>query len=298
MTDKKMKIGAHTVELSNLDNVLFPDDGITKGDLIDYYRHIAETMLPHLAGHPLSLQRFPGGIQAEGFYQKEIPEYFPDWIRRVSIEVKEEQTRQAQVVCDTLETLVYLANQACLTLHPWLSRADQLNYPDKLIFDLDPPGDEFEVVRFAAGRLREMLQEVGLVPFVMSTGSKGLHVVAPLDRSADFDKVRAFVRQLANELASREPERLTTETRKDQRHGRVFLDYLRNAYAQTGVAPYTVRAKVGAPVATPLEWDELANPSLHSQSYTLRNIFHRLGQKADPWQDMMDHARSLNGGQS
>ena len=130
MTDKKIKIGAHTVELSNLEKVLFPDDGITKGDLIDYYQHIAETMLPHLAGHPLSMQRFPGGIQAEGFYQKEMPEYFPDWIRRVSIEVKEDQTRQAQVVCDNTETLIYLANQACITLHPWLSRADKVNHPD------------------------------------------------------------------------------------------------------------------------------------------------------------------------
>jgi bifunctional non-homologous end joining protein LigD len=250
-------------------------------------------MLPHLADHPLSLQRLPGGIQAEGFYQKEIPDYFPDWIRRVSVEVKEDQTRQAQVVCDNVETLVYLANQACLTLHPWLSRADKLNHPDKLIFDLDPPGDEFEVVRFAAERLREMLQEVGLVPFVMTTGSKGLHVVAPLNWSADFDEVRAFVRQLADELARREPERLTTETRKEQRQGRVFLDYLRNAYGQTGVVPYTVRAKPGAPVATPLDWDELTDPRLHSQSYTLRNIFQRLGQKADPWQNILAHARSL-----
>lgn len=295
MTDKKMKIGAHTVELSHLDKVLFPDDGITKGDLINYYRRIADVILPHLTDHPLSMQRFPGGIKAEGSYQKEIPDYFPDWIRRVSVEVKEDQRKQAQVVCENVETLVYLANQACITLHPWLSQADRLNHPDKLIFDLDPPGGDFETVRFAAGRLREMLQEMGLVPFVMTTGSKGLHVVAPLDRSADFDEVRAFVRQLADELARREPERLTTETRKDQRQGRVFLDYLRNAYAQTGVAPYTVRAKPGAPVATPLDWVELADPRLHSQSYTLRNIFRRLGQKADPWQDMRDHARALKG---
>jgi bifunctional non-homologous end joining protein LigD len=295
MTDKKLEIGSHTVELSHLDKVLFPDDGITKGDLIDYYQRIANIMLPHLAEHPLSMQRFPNGIKAESFYQKETPDYFPDWIRRVSIEVKEDQRRQSQVVCDNVETLIYLANQACITLHPWLSRADQLNHPDKLIFDLDPPGDDFEVVRFAAQRLREMLQEEGLVPFVMTTGSRGLHVVAPLDRSADFDTVRAFVRQLAEDLARREPERLTTETRKDQRQGRVFVDYLRNAYGQTGVAPYTVRAKPGAPVATPLDWAELADSRLHSQSYTLRNIFHRLSQKADPWQNMMDHARSLNG---
>lgn len=271
---------------------MFPDDGLTKGDLVDYYYRISETMLPHVAGRPLTMHRFPNGIDAEGFYQKEAPDYFPQWIERVALEVEGGRT-QHQVLCNNVATLVYLANQSCITPHVWLSRADKVRYPDKLIFDLDPPSGDFEIVREAAQALREMLQQVGLVPFVMTTGSKGLHVVTPLDRTVDFDTARAFARRLAEVLAGREPDRFTTETRKNKRRGRLFLDYLRNSYGQHGVAPYAIRAKPGAPVATPLDWDELANRNLHSQSYTMQNIFRRLGQKEDPWRDMMDHARSL-----
>ena len=290
---KVMEIGAHAIELSSLEKVLFPDDGITKGDLIDYYRRIAAAMLPHLKERPLSMQRFPDGLEGGGFYQKEIPDYFPDWIERALIEVKEEQTKQWQVVCNNQATLIYLANQACLTPHVWLSQADRLHYPDKLIFDLDPPTNDFEPVRLAARALRDMLQELELVSYVMTTGSEGLHVVVPLDRQANFDTVRSFARELVERLVERKPQELTTEVRKEKRSGRVFLDYLRNAYGQTAVPPYAVRARTGAPVATPLDWEELADSNLHSQRYTIRNIFRRLGQKTDPWVGIMKHARSL-----
>jgi bifunctional non-homologous end joining protein LigD len=291
--DEVIEIGPHIVELSSLEKVLFPDDGITKGDLIEYYRRIAETMLPHLEGRSVSMQRFPDGLEGSGFYQKEIPHYFPDWIDRVSLEVKEEQTEQVQVVCNNEATLVYLANQACLTPHVWLSRVDRLNNPDKLIFDLDPPADDFKPVRFAARSLREMLQELELVSYVMTTGSRGLHVIVPLDRQADFDTVRSFARDLVQLLAKRKPEQLTTAVRKEKRDGRLFLDYLRNAYGQTAVPPYAIRAKPGAPVAAPLEWEELGRSELHPQSYTIHNIFRRLGQKPDPWAGMMDQAHAL-----
>lgn len=290
---KTITAGHHEVEVTSLDKVMFPDAGLTKGDLIDYYHRIAETMLPHVERRPLTMHRFPNGIGEPGFYQKEAPDYFPNWIDRVAVEVEEDQEIQHQVVCNNPATLVYLANQACITPHVWLSRTDKLDCPDKLIFDLDPPGGDFEMVRAAARALREMMQEVGLVPFVMTTGSKGLHVVAPLNRDTDFDAARAFARELAETLAGREPDRFTTETRKNKRRGRLFLDYLRNSYGQHGVAPYAVRAKPGAPIATPLDWDELANHDLHSQSYSMQNIFRRLGQKADPWRDIMGHARSL-----
>jgi bifunctional non-homologous end joining protein LigD len=273
---------------------MFPDEGITQGDLMEYYRRVAETMLPYLKGRPLTMQRFPDGIGDEGFYQKEAPDYFPDWIRRVSIEVKEEGQEQPQVICENVATLVYLVDQGCITPHVWLSRADKLTHPDRLIFDLDPPDDDFELVRSAAQSLREMLEGVGLLPFVMTTGSRGLHVVVPLDRSTDFDTVRSFAKNLAGVLAEREADRLTTKVRKDKRGNRLFLDYLRNSYGQNTVAPYAVRAKPGAPVATPLDWDELSDSNLHSQTYTLQNIFRRLGQKEDPWKGMMRHARSLS----
>lgn len=291
--DSTITVDNRTLRVGNLEKVFFPDDGITKGDLIDYYTRIAETMLPHLRDRPLSLQRFPDGIEEEGFYQKEIPDYFPNWIGRTQVTVKADRHSQAQVVAGDAPTLAYLADQGVVTLHGWLSRAERLDYPDKLIFDLDPPGDDFEQVRAAAFLLRDILRELDLAPFVMTTGSRGLHVVIPLNAEAEFDSVRSFAKGCAQLLAHRHPNRLTTETRKGKRQGRLFLDYLRNAYGQTGVIPYSVRARPGAPVAAPLDWDELQDSSLTSRSYTLKNIFRRLGQKADPWQTFARYGVSL-----
>jgi bifunctional non-homologous end joining protein LigD len=276
-------VGGHRVELSNQDKVLFPRSGLTKGDLVDYYRRIAEVMLPHLQGRPISMQRFPDGIDGEGFYQKEVPGYFPDWIERADVLVQGEGKRQPQVLVNQAATLVYLANQACITPHTWLSRVGHLDRPDKLIFDLDPPGDDFGAVRGAARALHDLLDEIGLPSRVMTTGSRGVHVVVQLVAQASFDDVRAFAREIADLLAARGPEKWTTEPRKDKRRGRLFLDTMRNAYGQTSVPPYAVRAREDAPVATPLDWDELGDPAIHSRTYTIANIFRRLGQKADPW---------------
>jgi bifunctional non-homologous end joining protein LigD len=294
MAQGTIEVGSRTVEVDNLDDVIFPDEGITQGDLIDIYRRLAEVMLPHLAGRPMTMQRFPDGIDQGGFYQRKAPDYFPDWIRRVTVEVEEDDQEKPAVVCDSEAALVYLVDQGLVTPHIWLSRADKLHYPDKLIFDLDPSADDFTPVRAAAERLHELLEELGLVPFAMTTGSSGAHVVVPLDRSADFDRVRDFAKDVARLVVRREPDRFTIEMRKKDRQGRLFLDYLRNAYGQNSVAPYAVRAKSGAPVATPVDWDELADPTLHAQTYTVGNIFRRLGQKEDPWRGMMRHARSLN----
>lgn len=191
----KIKVGSYTVELSKTDKVLFPDDGITKGDLIDYYRRIAEIMLPHMEGRPITMHRFPDGIDKEGFYEKEAPDYFPGWIKRVSVE-KKEGGKENQVVCENAATLVYLADQACITPHIWLSRVDKLSFPDKMVFDLDPPDNDFEPVRSAALSLKELLEKLGLTASIMTTGSRGLYVVVPLDRSADFDTVRSFAQNL------------------------------------------------------------------------------------------------------
>lgn len=293
MTQQTLEIGQHEITIERADKLMYPDEGITKGDLVEYYRRMAPTMLPHMKDRPLTLQRFPDGIDEDGFYQKEAPDYFPNWIRRVSIEVEGTGEKQDQVVCDDVATLVYLANQACITPHIWLSRADKLDHPDKLIFDLDPPNSDFEPVRQAAQDLHNILEEMELANYVMTTGSRGLHVVVPLDRKADFDAVRDFAHDLADFLAERHPKRLTTAQRKQKRGERLFLDYLRNSYGQNSVAPYAVRAKPGAPVATPLDWDELNRSDLTSQSYNMNNIFQRLGQKKDPWEDMMRHAQSL-----
>lgn len=299
MSARTVELSGRTVELTHPDRPYFPDAGITKGDVVDYYRRVADVMLPHLRGRPLTLQRFPEGIEGEGFFQKEASEHFPDWIERVSVEKEDGRVRHALV--EDAAGLVYLANQGTLTFHTWLSRADRLRTPDRLIFDLDPPatddgkGEDFRPVREGARALRELLEGLGLPSFVMTTGSKGLHVAVPLRREGDFDEVRAFARGAAERLAADHPDRFTVEQRKAKRRGRVFLDFLRNGYAQTAVAPYSVRARPGAPVATPLDWSELGSGELRPDRYTVRNLFRRLAQKDDPWAEIEAEAVSLEG---
>jgi bifunctional non-homologous end joining protein LigD len=285
------RYGRHSVETSNEDKVLFPDAGLTKGDLIDHYERAWEWMRPFLRDRPLVMQRFPDGIDEEGFYQKQVGEHFPDWID--TVRVAKEGGEQELVVCRRKATLAYLANQACITPHLWLSRTDRLDHPDQLVVDLDPPGRDFEPVRRTALRCRDLLEELGLVPFVKTTGSKGLHVVVPLDRSEDFDSVRAFARAAMTLLAARHPDELTLEQRRNKRRGRLYLDVGRNAYAQTAVAPYAVRALPGAPVATPLDWDELGRRDLDARSYTVANLARRTSRRRDPWSGLRRRARSL-----
>jgi bifunctional non-homologous end joining protein LigD len=286
------RVGGHTVEVSHPDKVLFPDDGITKRDLAEYYRRIGPKILPFLKDRPLSLQRFPDGINW-GFYEKKAPEYFPEWFERVRVKVKEGGSQQ-QLMCNNVASLVYLADQACITPHPWLSKKGRLDSPDRMIFDLDPAEQDFAAVKAAALTLKEVLEQAKLVPFVMTTGSRGLHVVAPLEGKEDFDRVRGRARELAEEAASREPNRLTVEPRKDARRGRTFIDYLRNAYGQTSVPPYAVRARKGAPVAVPLRWSELASPGLTATSYNVRNVPERLGRVRSPWSGFLRSAGSLS----
>lgn len=290
MTDL-VTIGDHDIKLKHLDKVFFPEADLTKGDVVEYYQRIAPVMLPHLMDRPLNLFRAPDGLNGETFFQQQISDYFPDWINRIAIEKWQDGTT-THVVCDRTATLVYLANQGCITPHTWLSCTSALKYPDRLIFDLDPPGSEFTPVRDAARLLQEQLAAIGLTPFVQTTGSRGLHVIAPLDTTADFDTARHLAQTLADILAEKHPSSLTTAQYKSQRRGRLYLDTKRNAYGQTAVAPYALRLKPGAPVATPLDWNELEDTELHPQKYNLQNIFRRLGQKNDPWANINDHAAS------
>jgi bifunctional non-homologous end joining protein LigD len=291
MSAQVREIEGRRVKLSNLEKILFPAAGMTKADLVGYYERVAPVMLPHLAGRPLSLARFPDGIDAQGFMQKNASDYFPGWIRRARLAKQDGEVEH--VVADSAATLVYLANQACVTLHVGLSRIDGIDRPDRMVIDLDPSDDDFAKVRRAARDARALLEEIGLVPFLQTTGSRGLHLWVPLDRAADFDEVRAFAGHIAEVLEARRPRELTTAQRKAKRGDRVLLDVARNAYAQTAVAPYSVRARPQAPVATPLEWAELDGPKLEPQRYTIRNLFRRLARKGDPWAEIERHARGL-----
>jgi bifunctional non-homologous end joining protein LigD len=291
MNARIAEVEGREVKLSNTEKPLFPAAGLTKGDLIDYYARVAPVMLPHLAGRPLSFERYPDGIDALGFMQKNASDYFPGWIRRARL--AKQDGAVDHVVAEDAATLVYLANQACVTLHVGLARVDRIDHPDRMVIDLDPSDDDFAKVRRAAREARALLEAVGLVPFLQTTGSRGLHLWAPLDRSADFDQVRAFASELAETLVARRPAELTTEQRKAKRGDRVLLDVARNAYGQTAVAPYSVRAKPEASVATPLEWAELDDSNLGPRRYTIRNLFRRLGRKRDPWADIARHTRAL-----
>ncbi|MDX1649560.1 MAG: ATP-dependent DNA ligase, partial [Myxococcota bacterium] len=247
-----------------------------------------------LKERPLVLQRFPDGIDDEAFYQKQAGDHFPDWISTVRVDVGTSDGSQDLVVCDKKATLAYLANQACVTLHPWLSRRDRIDHPDLLVIDLDPPGDDFEAARQGALRVRELFEEeLELPTWPKLTGSKGVHVAVPLDRSADFDAVRAFARAAMELLAARHPDALTTEQRKNKRKGRLYLDAGRNAYGQTAVAPWAVRAKPEAPVAAPIAWKDLERKGIGPRDYTVRNVFRKIARRDDPWSGMRRRARSL-----
>jgi bifunctional non-homologous end joining protein LigD len=288
---QKIEIDGHEIALSNTDKILFPKAKVSKGDLIDYYQRIAPTMLPHIAARPLSLERYPDGVECDGFMQKNASDYFPDWLRRARL--AKEDGNVDHVVAEDAATLVYLANQACVTLHAGLARTDRIDHPDFMVFDLDPSDEDFGKVKRAARDARALLDEVGLTSFVQTTGSRGLHVWVPLDRAAPFDEVREIASNLADALVARAPDERTTAQRKANRGDRVFIDIARNAYGQTVVAPYSVRARPEASVATPLHWDELDSPDLEPRRYTVQNLFRRLGQKPDPWAGIEKQAQKL-----
>jgi bifunctional non-homologous end joining protein LigD len=291
MSTNTIEASGHNIKVSKLDKELYRGEGITKADMLDHYRSVAEVMLPHLRGRPLVLHRFPDGIDDNGFFQKDASDYFPDWIHTIEVPTKTTRDAVRHVVCDDEATLLYLANQATIEFHPWLSTVDHLDRPDRMVIDLDPAdGTELREIRRLAARIRDMFDELGLVPYVQATGGRGFHVTAPLDGAEDFDAVRALANEIADRLAAEDPDRRSTQQRRDARGERIFLDTNRNAYGQTAIAPYSLRARLHAPVATPLDWAELSRAT--PNGYTVRNIRRRLARKADPWADISEHAAS------
>jgi bifunctional non-homologous end joining protein LigD len=284
-----MKVGRRDVNVSSPDKVLFPQIGLTKADLAQYYASVAELSLPHLRDRPLNLNVYPQGIEAKGFFQQHASDHYPDWVDRV--EVPKQGGSVVHVMANRADTLVYLAGQNAVTLHHWPSRADRLGQPDRMVFDLDPPEGDFGAARTAALALGEMLRDLRLEPFAMTTGSKGIHVVVPLQRRQEHPEVRAFARGVAEKLIEREPELVTLEWYKDKRGGRILID-VRATRGMSVVAPYSVRAKPEASVAAPIPWDELSDDGLTAQRYTVANVLER---GSDPWADIGAAASALGG---
>jgi bifunctional non-homologous end joining protein LigD len=290
MTETK-RAGRRTIKVSNLEKVFWPDAGFTKGDLIDYYQAIAPVMVPHVRDRMMTLERFPDGIKGERFFSKTIPRYFPDWIARKT--VPKSKGTVTHVVSNDVATLVYLANQAVITPHVSLSRTSRIDVPDQLIIDLDPPENGFEVARRTAFTLKEILEAAGLAAFAKVTGSKGVHVMSPITPRLRFGEVREIALAIAEALIARHPDDLTLEVKKAERGKRTLVDFMRNSYGQTAVAPYSVRARPGAPVAVPVAWEELEDSSLGPRSFSIKDVPARVETSGDPWKGWRKQARSL-----
>src|SRR4051794_22274660 len=274
------------VPISHPDKVLFPGAGVTKAGLAEHFERVADRMLPHIRDRPLSLQVFPGGVARPGHFMKQAPDYFPDWVRRVTVPKKGGEV--THVVANDADTLRLLANHNAITLHIPTSRRDRPDRPDRLIVDLDPSDDQDWPAIVAGARLvADMFRQIGLEPFAMATGSRGLHVVAPLRRELGYPEIFAFAKAISLRAAAESPDHLTTEFLKVSRDDRIFVDVLRNRWAQTAVAPYSPRAKPDAPVATPLEWDEVeaAGP----RPFTIATL---PPDRRDPWAAIGDAAAS------
>jgi bifunctional non-homologous end joining protein LigD len=278
--------------ITHPDKVLFPADGITKGELASYYESIAPAMLPHIRGRPITMERYPSGIGQKGFFHKDVSKGFPEWLVRVEVP-KKGGTVHHPVVNDT-RSLLWIANQNCITPHVWTSRTANLHYPDVCVFDLDPSKDgEPDILRTAALALRDLLTELGLPSWVKTSGSKGFHIVVPLDGQARMNDVAGFAHRAGALMVARHPDILTQEFSKADRGGRIFVDTGRNGYSATFAAAYAVRAKPGAPVSAPCTWDELESGQVAPQTFTLRNLPDRMARVGDLWAEMLRRRRSL-----
>jgi bifunctional non-homologous end joining protein LigD len=280
------------VEITNPDKILFGKSGLTKQDLVSYYQTIAPFMMPYVKDRLVSMQRFPQGIDGEIFFQKNAGDYFPSWITRVPVAKQNGETVD-YVVIDKPETLIYLANQACVP-HVWLSTKDNLTKPDRMIFDLDPADTlTFVAIQDVAKKLKDLLDKLELPSFYMLTGSRGAHIVVPLRRIHSFDDVATFAHDVANLLAHQFPKLITVDMHKVKRGKRVFIDWLRNGFGATAVPPYAVRAREDAPVAMPVTWQELQKKGMSSQKYTIKNAMKRIGKMGDLWHDINKSAVTL-----
>jgi bifunctional non-homologous end joining protein LigD len=269
------------IAISHPDKVMFPDSGITKGDLATYYERVAPVMLPYIVGRPVTLERFHRGIGEKGFFQKNVAKGAPAWLERVSVP-KKDGVVNYPIVRDT-RGILWLANQNCITPHVWTSRAPRLLYPDLCVFDLDPLVDDPNALQTATLLVRDALAERGITSWVKTSGSKGFHVVFALDEQADSGQVARFAHTLGRELVKRAPDLLTQEFYKADRAGRILVDTGRNEFGATFAAAYAVRPKPGAPVSAPCMWDEVESGDVGPQTFTLRLMSERLDAHGDLW---------------
>ena len=277
--------------ITHPEKVLFPDDGITKGELAGYYEAIAPVMIPHIKARPITMERYPAGIGKKGFIHKSVSKGFPAWLERVEVP-KKDGTVHHPIVTD-LRSLLWIVNQNTITPHVWSTRAPDLYHPDICVFDLDPSVDDPDMLRSAALGLREFLEKLGLPSWVKTSGSKGFHIAVPLDGEAHMGEVSSFAHHVGSTLVALAPDHLTQEFSKADRGRRILIDTGRNGYSATWAAPYAVRPKPGAPVSAPCTWEEVERGKVGPRTFTLRAMPSRIAAVGDLWADMLKRKRSL-----
>jgi len=277
--------------ITHPEKLLFPADGISKGELAAYYEAIAPLMFLHFTGRPVTMERFPAGIECKGFLQKNVASGFPEWLKRV--EVPHKQGPVHYPLIDDARSLAWLANQNCITPHVWSSRYPTLDQPDLCVLDLDPSREDPGELRAAALAVRALLEELGLPSWVKTSGSKGFHIVVPLEAQTSYEQLWRFSHGVGAQLAKRHPALLTQEFLKTERAGRILIDTGRSGPGATFAAAYAVRPRPGAPVSAPCTWPELESGDAQPQSFTLRGMTQRVERLGDPWAELHGQPQSI-----
>ena len=279
------------VEPSNLEKVFWPESGLTKGDLLAYFEAVADVILPAIRDRPLTVKRYPDGVDGFSFFQKNTPKYAPEWVKTVQLWAGSARRDVHYTLGNSKRTLLWLANQAAIELHPWLSRTSRIGHPDHLVFDLDPPPGQFDVAVKVALEMKGVLDHRGIQGVAKTSGAKGIHIYIPIQRRFDYRAAREAAVNVAQEVEEQMPEVVTTEVRLAKRGGRLFLDIGRNAPGAHIVAPYSPRARPGATVSFPMTWDELA--TVRPEEFTIRTVPEIIGEQGDVWKQLMPRPQNI-----
>lgn len=291
--EKEIYINNRKLKLTNLDKIYFPDDGYTKENIIEYYRKISRYILPYLKDRPESLHRHPNGIKQKGFYQKDVAELPPDWVTTKKIYSESNDKEINYLVCNNEETLIYIANLGCIEINPWFSRVDKLDKPDYLVIDLDPEDISFDKVIDAAIEVKKILDIAGANSYCKTSGATGLHIYVPLNAKYDYDIAKDFAHLVCKIVHNIIPGFTSIERNPSKRKKKVYLDYLQNRTGQTLAAPYSIRPRPGAPVATPLKWSEVKK-GLNPSDFNIENIHNRLKKKGDIFIKILKEGIDIN----
>jgi bifunctional non-homologous end joining protein LigD len=293
--DKRVKIDEYALDLTSLDRIYWADAGFTKADLIRYYYEISEYILPYLENRPLIMKRYPNGIEGVSFHQHDVDEV-PEFVRTIALEAEDTGLHTVDyVVCDNLQTHLYLANLGAIERHPFHSRIDKLDFPDWFVFDLDP-GEEvdFETICEVAVSTREIIENLGLKSYAKTSGSRGIHVYVPVKAEYPYEQIMDLSERIAKTVARENPQAATVERSKQKRKkNQIYLDYMQNTYGKSVVAPYSVRPKKGATVSAPLDWDEVEKKKISIQNFTIENILERVRKKGDIFRPVLTDKQTL-----